>query len=120
MNQTSTQGNMVELTLSDIIPGPQEPWRMSFGELAVALSLCDTGSERAAHLEQELRRRLVADRRQNARHPMALWFLVGALVAITAFQLGPLRTLPGRSASVAPSAAMAFIPVRALQELRPN
>jgi hypothetical protein len=120
MNETSPQGNMIELTLSDIIPGPEEPWRMSFGELAVALSLCDSGSERAAHLEQELRRRLVAERRQKARYSTALWFLVGALVAITAFQLGPMRTLSARAATAAPSAATAFMPVSALKELYAN
>lgn len=106
---------MFEFTLSDIIPGPQEPWRMSFGELAVALSLCDTASERATHLERELRRRLVAGKKRRARYSTALWFLVGALVAMTAFQLGPMRSLPGRSAAASPSAATAYMPVRDLR-----
>ena len=98
---------------------PQEPWRMSFDELAIAISLCDAGSERSAHLEQEVRRRLRADARRQARYPAALWFLVGALVAMTAFQLGPMRTLSVRPASPAPSAAMALMPVRALLEAAP-
>lgn len=119
MNAQSNQGNMIEPKPSDIIPGPQEPWRMSFGELAVSLSLCDTGSERGALLEQELRRRLVAERRRKARYPAALWFLVGGMVAITAFQLGAgLRTLPWRSGAPAPSAAKAFMPVHSLPDLR--
>lgn len=107
------------LTLSDAIPGPRESWRMSFDEIAIALSLADTGSERAAHLEQELRRRLAAGERQKARHPAALWFLAGALVAITAFQLGAgLRKPPPWSpTSHGAASASSNLAVRALPEL---
>lgn len=108
------------LTLSDIIPAPQEPWRMSFDEIALALSRCDAGSERAAHLEQELRRRLVAERKRQARHPAALWFLAGGLLAITAFQLGTgMRTLPMWSQGASPPAAVkTSLPLSSLPDLR--
>ncbi len=110
------------LTQCDAIPGPREAWRMSFDEIAIALSLADTGSERAAHLEQELRRRLAAGGRQKARHPAALWFLAGALVAITAFQLGAeLRKSPPWSPiSHGAVSASAYLAVRALPELIRN
>jgi hypothetical protein len=108
------------LTLSDVTPGPQEPWRMSFDEIAIALSLCDAGSGRAAHLEQELRRRLVADRRRQARYPAALWFLAGGLVAITAFQLGTgMRTLaPWRHVGSPPAAVATGVQHASLPDLR--
>ena len=69
------------------IPGPQEPWAMSFSELAIAMAICEPGSRRYREVEAEMRRRARAEG-CAARHPPVILFLAGALVAITAFYCG--------------------------------
>lgn len=69
------------------IPGPQEPWAMSFSELAIAMAICEPGSARHRAVEAEMKRRVLADK-ESPRHPPTILFLAGALVAITAFYFG--------------------------------
>lgn len=79
----------------DVIPGPQQPWHMSLPELAVALSLHEPGTLRSAAVEEELRRRLLRDQEASPRTPPTVAFLMGALVAVTAIQVGAvIRAVP--------------------------
>ncbi len=73
--------------LIQAIPGPQEPWAMSFSELAIAMAICEPGSRRYRQIEAEMKRRARADGGERP-HPPAILFLAGALVAITAFYFG--------------------------------
>lgn len=75
-------------TLSDVIPGPQQPWHMSLPELGIALSLHEPGTLRSAAVEEELRRRLLRERNSTPRTPPTVAFLIGSLVTITAIQVG--------------------------------
>lgn len=72
----------------DVIPGPRDPWSMSFSELAIAISICEPGTARACALEAEMKRRVLAEEAAEPRHPPVIVFLAGALVAITAFYFG--------------------------------
>ena len=91
---------------TDVIPGPQQPWHMSMPELAVALSLHEPGTPRAAAVEEELRRRLLRDEDAAPRTPPAVAFLMGALVAITAIQVGAvMRAAPNHAPRAAAPAA---------------
>lgn len=73
--------------LIQAIPGPQEPWAMSFSELAIAMAICEPGSRRYREVEAEMKRRARSDGCERP-HPPAILFLAGALVAITAFYFG--------------------------------
>ena len=80
---------------SDVLPGPQQPSHMSLPELGLALSLYKPGTVRAAAVEEELRRRLVLEKDREPRTPPIVAFLMGALVVVTAMQVGAvLRKAP--------------------------
>ncbi len=91
----------------DVIPGPQQPWHMSVQELAIAFSLHEPGTPRSAAVEEELRRRLLRERDPAPRTPPAVAFLIGALVAVTAIQVGAvMRSAPSEQRVAAPSSQM--------------
>lgn len=80
---------------TDVIPGPQQPWYMSLPELGIALSLHEPGSLRSAAVEEELRRRLLRSEPAEPRTPPTVAFLMGALVTVTAIQVGAvIRAVP--------------------------
>ena len=93
---------------TDVIPGPQQPWHMSLQELAIALSLHEPGTRRSAAVEEELRRRLLRETDPAPRTPPTIAFLIGALVTVTAIQVGAvMRAVPaGEHRVAAPSSQM--------------
>ncbi|HYC36015.1 MAG TPA: hypothetical protein VEC19_06310 [Usitatibacter sp.] len=67
---------------------PEDPYRMSFAELAVQLSITQTGSSRAAFLERELRRRLASEQAGLMRYQLAIGVVAGGLIALASFYMG--------------------------------
>lgn len=91
----------------EVIPGPQQPWHMSLQELAIAFSLHEPGTTRSAAVEEELRRRLLREKDPAPRTPPSVAFLLGALVAVTAIQVGAvMRSVPPEQRVGAPSSQM--------------
>ena len=77
-----------------VIPGPQQPSHMSLPELALALSVCEPGTARAASVEEEMRSRMLRTE-PLPRTPPTVAFIIGALVTITGVQVGALiRAVP--------------------------
>ena len=93
---------------TDVIPGPQPPWQMSLAELGIALSLHEPGTPRSAAVEEELRRRLLREKASAPRTPPTVAFLLGALVTVTAVQVGAaMRAAPAfEKRASAPSSHM--------------
>lgn len=92
---------------TEVIPGPQQPWHMSLPELAIALSLHEPGTPRSAAVEEELRRRLLREKDATPRTPPTVAFLIGALVAVTAIQVGAvIRSTPTHDHRATPSSQM--------------
>ena len=66
----------------------EQPFRMSFAELAVQLSITQTGSPRALLIEREIRRRVAEEHSALMRHQIAVGVVAGGLIALASFYMG--------------------------------
>ena len=66
----------------------EDPYRMSFAELAVQLSITQAGSERALQMEGEIKRRLAAEQAGFMRHQIIVGIVLGGLIAMMSFSMG--------------------------------
>jgi hypothetical protein len=66
----------------------EDPYRMSFAELAVQLSITQTGSPRAHLMEREVRRRLAVEQAGLMRFQIAVGIVMGGLIAMASFYMG--------------------------------
>ena len=66
----------------------EDPYRMSFAELAVQLSITQAGSPRAEEMEREIKRRLMAEQSGLMRYQLVIGLVIGALVAMMSFSMG--------------------------------
>ena len=66
----------------------EAPFRMSFAELAVQLSITQTGSPRALLIEREIKRRVAEEHSALMRHQIAVGVVAGGLIAMASFYMG--------------------------------
>jgi hypothetical protein len=68
--------------------GSDDPYRMSFAELAVQLSITQSGTARAQQMEHEIRRRLAIEAAGLMRFQIAVGIVIGGLIAMMSFSMG--------------------------------